>query len=149
MQLLLLLFADDVALLARTRADLERIYLAFRTFCQANHLTISASKTKAFVVGSSEETELCLGDDTFEVVTEFKYLGFMLDTRASAGHMIQHRLAAARGGYGGLCEFLGVQQWYHPWIRLVLFDVYVRTQLTFGAPVWSPRFLVRGLGLGQ
>ena len=93
---MLLLFADDVALLARTRSDLERIYLAFRTFCQANHLTISVSKTKAFVVGSGEETELCLADDTFEVVTEFKYLGFMLDTRASAGRIIQHRLAAAR-----------------------------------------------------
>ena len=77
-----------MALLAWTRGDLERLYLAFHAFCQANHLTISAGKTKAFVIDSSDDIEICLGDDTFEVVTEFKYLGFMLDTRASAGHMI-------------------------------------------------------------
>ena len=60
------------------------------------------------MIDSSDDIEICLGDDTFEVVTEFKYLGFMLDTRASAGHMIQHRMTAARAGYGGLCEFLGM-----------------------------------------
>ena len=40
------------------------------------------------MIGDSEGTEICLGDDSFEVVPEFKYLGFMLDTRASAERMI-------------------------------------------------------------
>jgi hypothetical protein len=28
-----------------------------------------------------------------------------------------------------------------PWTRLVLYDVYVRTLLTYGAPVWTPHYL--------
>ena len=32
--------------------------------------------------------------------------------------------------------------WDIVWTRLVLFDVYVRTCLLFGAPVWAPKPLV-------
>lgn len=49
LQLLLLLFADDVALLARSEAGLGRLYRAFKGFCSQNHLTISSAKTKAMV----------------------------------------------------------------------------------------------------
>ena len=28
-----------------------------------------------------------------------------------------------------------------PWTRLVLYDVYVRTLMTYGAAVWTPQFL--------
>ena len=49
LQLLLLLFAEDVALRARSEAGLGRLYRAFKGFCSQNHLTISSAKTKAMV----------------------------------------------------------------------------------------------------
>jgi hypothetical protein len=71
----------------------------------------------------------------------------VLDRRATPTRVAQQRLMAARGSLARLCEFLGVQQWSTPWTRLVLYDVYVRTQMTFAAPVCDPAYLSRGLGL--
>ena len=54
----------------------------------------------------------------------------------------------AQGALSNLCEFLGVQKWGVPWTRLLLHDVYVRTQMTFGAALWACRTLAQGLQLG-
>lgn len=51
--------------------------------------------------------------------------------------MVEHRLGAARGAFASLCEFIGVQKWSLPWMRLVLFGVFVTTHLLFGAAVWG------------
>ena len=45
MQLLLLLFADDVALIGRSPEGLEHLFLAFRDFCTASRLTINQDKS--------------------------------------------------------------------------------------------------------
>jgi hypothetical protein len=55
LQLLLLLFADDVALVARTQEGLERLFCAFREFCTTHRLAINGSKTHVMVVGDSTE----------------------------------------------------------------------------------------------
>ena len=89
-----------------------------------------------------------LGSWQFTCVQEFKYLGLMFDKTGSDAHMIAHRLAAARGAFVKLCEFLGVQQWSCPWTRLLMYDTFVRTQLTFGAALWAPKALRGGLALG-
>jgi len=52
---LLLLFADDVALVAQTEEGLERLYLAVREFCCTHRLTINGDKTQVMVVGSSSD----------------------------------------------------------------------------------------------
>jgi hypothetical protein len=50
-------------------------------------------------------------------------------------------ISRASRALGVLCEFIGTQRWTVPWTRLVLFDVYVRTLLTYGAPIWTPSYL--------
>ena len=76
LQLLLLLFADDVALLARSEAGLGRLYRAFKGFCSQNHLTISSAKTKAMVqMPGPPPATITLDGDTYEVLPTFTYLG--------------------------------------------------------------------------
>jgi hypothetical protein len=48
-QLTIFLFADDVALVARTAHGLRRVFHHFREFCEREHLTISVGKTKVVV----------------------------------------------------------------------------------------------------
>jgi len=60
-QLLLLLFADDVALVARTQEGLERLFLAFSDFCSAHRMTINGSKTHVMVVGGNDEQKETVG----------------------------------------------------------------------------------------
>ena len=85
---------------------------------------------------------------TFQCVAEFRYLGLLIDQSASARRMVEHRLGKARGAFATLCEFVGVQRWGLPWMRLVLFDVYVTTHLLFGAAVWGATCYERGMRLG-
>ncbi len=75
------------------------------------------------------------------MVPVFRYLGIPLDQQARDVTMIQSIHARGAGALGKMCDVLGSLQWHTVWTRLVLFDVYVRSCLTFGAPVWAPRAL--------
>lgn len=108
LQLVILLFADDVVLLARTLEGLGHLFESFSTFCSSNHLRISRAKTQVMVVRDDNTDMVSFGSWQFKCVQEFKYLGLVFNKTASDVHMITHRLAAARGAFVKLCEFLGV-----------------------------------------
>jgi hypothetical protein len=55
--------------------------------------------------------------------------------------MLSHILTKAKSALGSLCEFVGSQRWTIPWTRLVVYDVFVRTLMTYGAPFWAPQYL--------
>ena len=82
-----------------------------------------------------------MGRYRFKVVRSFKYLGISFDQQASAKHMIEHTIVKARKVFYWLLRFLASNAWNTPHTRLVLFNVYVRTILQFGAPVWAPSLL--------
>ena len=65
----------------------------------------------------------------------------VIDASASLATMKGAIICKAKGALGVLCEFVGTQQWNVPWTRLVLYDVYVRTLMTYGAAVWTPGYL--------
>lgn len=128
LQLLILLFADDVALIARSLDGLASIYKAFRHFCNNNHLTINPTKTKAMVARDDNIGDtITLEGDTFDRVPTFTYLGAVIDEDGTPGSIVLHIVQRARSSFGALCEFVGTQRWTVPWTRLVLYDVYVRT----------------------
>ena len=85
LQILILMFADDVVLLALTLEGLALSFRAFSGFCQQHQMTISQAKTKAFAIYHPEPLPaLHLGDSSYEVVQHFKYLGLHLDYQGSA-----------------------------------------------------------------
>jgi hypothetical protein len=55
--------------------------------------------------------------------------------------MLSHTITKAKSALGSLCEFVGSQRWTVPWTRLVLYDVFVRTVMMYGAPAWAPQYL--------
>ncbi len=69
----------------------------------------------------------------------------MLDQGGSTGRMVADISGRAHIALARLCEYVAMMGWSTPWTRLVLFDVYVRSTLTFAAPVWSPVGLGRDL----
>jgi hypothetical protein len=105
----ILLFADDVVLMATTPGGLETLFRAFAGFCRTNRLTISQEKTKVMIFGGADDPPptLTLDGMTLEVVPEFRYLGVMLDREASPERVASGRLTAARSALAGLCEFVG------------------------------------------
>ena len=70
-------FADDIAIISTSRQKME---LATSSLAEVTGLTISTAKTKAMVIGNSEEGQqhLTLGEEQIEVMDQFKYLGSVL-----------------------------------------------------------------------
>jgi hypothetical protein len=55
--------------------------------------------------------------------------------------MLTTMLDKARRVYYWMLKFVTTQRWNTPHTRMVLLNVYVRTILQFGAPVWAPQYL--------
>jgi hypothetical protein len=55
--------------------------------------------------------------------------------------MLACLLSKARKVFYWLLRFVCTQRWNTPYTRLVLLNVYVRTIMQFGAPVWAPEHL--------
>lgn len=80
----------------------------------------------------------------FEIVAEFKYLGLHYNQSASEQFMISKIMDKARKCFAWLVAFVNSNGWKCPNLRLVLFDVYVRSILQYGVNVWGPRLLLCG-----
>ncbi len=59
--------------------------------------------------------------------------------------MISKVLEKAKKSLGWLITFVNNNGWGSPNLRLVLFDIYVRSILQFGVNVWGPRLLRGGM----
>ncbi|PFX12887.1 hypothetical protein AWC38_SpisGene23083 [Stylophora pistillata] len=70
-----LLFADDVALVARGAEKLQLLLNQFSDACEAFRLTISLKKTKVMCQDNAATPTVTIKDYTLEAVTQFTYLG--------------------------------------------------------------------------
>ena len=98
------LYADDVVLLADTPDALQALIDAMHEFCCNLGLAINAGKTQIMLClpprARRPLTRWRLAGAVLEVVPEFKYLGLMLDGRASAQAMAVHRAKSFVTAYG-------------------------------------------------
>ena len=85
-------------------------------------------------------------DYTFQTTESFKYLGLHINTIADPTHMIHHVLQRSRAAFAALCEYIGTEGWTTLWTNLVLLDTLVRSNILYGAPVWSPKSLIGNWG---
>lgn len=89
-----LMYADDLVLVARTPADLQRLFDALREYCALWHLTVNVMKTKVVVFDALVSGKIggkraaarrevvrnlafTYNGATVEIVNKFKYLGVM------------------------------------------------------------------------
>ena len=147
MLLPLLLFADDLVLLSRQHAVLQRLLHVLHSFCTANGFTVNLAKS-AWVVGGCVPREAAWGPLFYNLaelpnLRKYKYLGLVWDGSPSMGAMTTARLTAAQAAWAKLLGFLTAHGWKDRVTRLLLLDTYVRTTLLYGAPVWGMEFLDR------
>ena len=81
-------YADDTALAARCinkDDDYKKEVVRFTDWCTENFLELNVSKTKEMIVdfrqSSVDHSPLLIGDQVVERVTEYKYLGTILDNK--------------------------------------------------------------------
>jgi hypothetical protein len=93
LQVWLLMFADDIVLLALSMPKLSSLYEYVRSFCSNCGLSVNSAKTKLMVSGPASSDypcaiPVCMGSSFFEVVHSFKYLGLHFDCSASTKNML-------------------------------------------------------------
>ena len=148
----LLLYADDLVLLADSAEELQALLNALCEFCQSHALTVNVRKSKALVFNDSHcpitlaggTVRLVYAGDDLPMVEGFVYLGMLF----------HHKDAAWKAGLGGVnsgrrAKF-ALERWGYTTrlsnmrVRCLLFDALVRPRLNYGCEVWAPGVMAGG-----
>lgn len=136
-----LLFADDIALVARTPSGLQNQLNNLKTASERIGLTINLNKTKVMVfrkggfLGKAEKW--FYGKEKIEVVNSYKYLGYTLTTKLSTDIALAEFAGRAKGKVLDLIKTM--QRLGHIDINIFfkLFDAQVKPMLLYAAEIWG------------
>src|SRR5678815_352953 len=79
-----LLNADDLVLCGESEESLRRLVERFGMVCKRRGLKVNVDKSKVMVVSEdSPQSEVMLDGEQLEQVSEFKYLGYVLDEKGT------------------------------------------------------------------
>ena len=124
-------YADDMTLVAESWDDLKSMLDDVSMWCRELGLTISYSKTKTLAVLPSNlypkpvPINLFPDDDPVEVVSNFQYLGSIVQDHCSTVIEVDSRICKASKAFCSLCRIL----WYQHKIKILT------KRLTFNAVV--------------
>lgn len=148
----LLLYADDLTLLATSAEDLQRLLDCLQGFCAEYQMHVNVAKCAVVVFGKRKPIparDIPAGGWQYAgqqvpCVPEFRYLGIVFhETRGVSACVEALRCAGLRAMWGmlGRC---GDMELASLEIQVQLFDALVAPVLGFCAEVWGPA-LLRGL----
>lgn len=129
-------FADDIALLTNTQADLQKMTDNLSAAAQRRGLRINISKTKALRINTTNTKPIQIGTHNIEDVAEFCYLGSVMAKGGGTKQDIASRIAKARSAYGQLHN-----TWKSKQIalstKIKIFKACVLATLLYGSETWS------------
>jgi hypothetical protein len=140
-----LLYADDIVLLAESAADLQHMLDELHDFCEATCMSVNVGKSEVVVfhtpAGARRHSYLYNGLP-LAVKDSFVYLGVNLSSEPS-GHVLTTRLSKARAVLYAMrqrCHELHLDNVH---ARCRLFDALVLPVLNYGCEVWAPEHLCK------
>uniref|UniRef100_A0A8D9AN49 Craniofacial development protein 2 n=1 Tax=Cacopsylla melanoneura TaxID=428564 RepID=A0A8D9AN49_9HEMI len=95
-------YADDIALIARTKTRLVEVFNEIEHKAKEVGLTINDGKTQYMVVSADKTrkaVDLEIGQRTFKGVTSFRYLGNVIDANAQCSVSIKDRIQSGFKAY--------------------------------------------------
>ena len=135
----LLLFADDAILISDTKEGLQRSLNQFEAYCKKWKLTVIIGKTKVMICkkgGRAPDEHFTLNGEKLELVSEFKYLGYVISNGGSVQKAINLLADKAVRSMGMLLST--IKRIEVPFKMLMqLFDTYVKSILNYGCEIWG------------
>lgn len=96
----LIAYADDIVIVAKTRSILKKMLEEIITVGEEFGLAINENKTKLMKVGKKlEQKNIKIGKYSFEIVTNFKYLGVILTNKGERKLELKEKIVAANKAY--------------------------------------------------
>jgi hypothetical protein len=145
----LLLYADDLTLLATSAEDLQKLLDCLQGFCERYQMHVNVAKCAVVVFGKRRsvlgrdmpQAGLHYAGQPVPCVQEFKYLGIVFhETKGVSACVEALRLAGLRAMWGmlGRCRDMDMASIE---VQVQLFDALVAPVLGFCAEVWAPTLL--------
>ena len=129
-----------MAIICDSATELQTAISQLVQYCENNHLTIKASKTKVMIfhkgrLPKNETKDYFINSTKLEIVNNFKYLGITFSTQLSFTKHLQNKNAEANARIAYL--FSKYKLSLLP-ISLVmrLFNVYILPLYTYALPIW-------------
>jgi hypothetical protein len=102
----ILLYADDIALIAKSEIDLQKMLDTLHEWCKKWRVLINTEKSKCLHFRKPRlprtQFNYHVGNNTLDVVTEYKYLGVIFDEMLSFKSHCEAIGKAASRAFGGL-----------------------------------------------
>ena len=141
LEIFILMFADDIALIADTVRGLQMKLDILKTFCIENKLTVNVDKTKVLVFkrggNLSRRENWKFGEQPLEIVNGYTYVGIYFSNRLSFSHMAEANVGKARKVLAQL--FYSFDELncipFHTFFKV--FDSKVTSVLLYGSEIWG------------
>ena len=132
-------FADDAALVGSSREEIVRGARTLDKVASEWGLTLSLSKTKLLVAGTWSEDDLqpiSIREDSIEAVTEFKYLGSVVEAHGEVLKDVEDKIARASRAFGALCRPVFQDSNLSLKTKRMVYRAVVMGVLLYGAEAW-------------
>jgi len=139
MGIILLLYADDIVLLARFPSDLDKQLRVLKDFCSTMGMTVKTDKTKVMIIKSKKDTyaNFLYDNSNLEEVSSYKYLGIDIHHKLNWNYSIEKRINGGWKAYFGLennCKATNLMTWDK---NKPLFETLVTHVILYGCEVWG------------
>jgi hypothetical protein len=137
----ILLYADDIVLLASSEDKLQRMLNKVHDWCTKWRLSINQSKTKVVHFRPKDHarstTVFRCGEDMIEFASTYKYLGLWFDEHLDFKFAVSELAKSASRALGSLCsKFIKTGGMaFHVFTQL--YASLVQPILTYGCPLWG------------
>lgn len=139
----ILIYADDIVLLAENATDLQKLLYALYDWCNLNDKNINYSKSNIVHFRppsclSAKHVFTC-GSDTLKIVDRYKYLGLVMQEHLDLNVMVKAVAQSASRDLGlviAKCKSMGGVP-YDLFTRL--YDTVVWPVISYGSAVWGYR----------
>lgn len=138
--LLLLIYADDVALFAHDITALQTLVDAIHAFCEDAGLSVNVNKTKFMIVKTRKmDTQplLMYQGQQVEKVDSFRYLGIDIPCNYAWGYCAQNRMDVGHAKYyqfENMCAQKSIKRWE---IKAIIFETCVVQTILYGVEIWG------------
>ena len=139
LKIFVLLYADNTALLAESREDLQTALDSFEQYFRTWKLTVNIEKTKIIVFGRGKmksDIAFHLNNQNIEIVKHFKYLGVIFSRGGSFQASIKHNCEQAAKAMFLLIRKMKTLDLSVD-TQIELFDKMIKPILLYGSEIWD------------
>ena len=136
-------YADDLALMAESVPEMQRMLLILEDYCNENKLTINTKKTKILIFRRGPKlpntAKFFIYGKEIEIVNQFKYLGVVFTTQLKFYAHVEHMKQKAKAKIGMLFAKTTIKE-VKLELVLQLFQCYIVPIFEYCLIVWAADF---------